>query len=214
MSRQGWVVDFSLSFRPPCLLESSQEKVSRVLFIWCCGSSPQYFPPFSLCLSLIREYFFFRWVTVLFVSVAFFLGWGRCLQMKNESPHSPHQQPMIAAVWCFVCVCCKFSCSLWACCERGAEERTIPQSACCFRQSRCAFSHKGEGTSRLSDRSGLARTSLFSFFSLTFSHRLFFSFHQCIPLSLILSLWFGRSLPAPPSLFFFPASKFSLWSRG
>lgn len=187
MSRQGWVVDFSLSFRPPCLLESCQEKVSRVLFAWCCGSSPQYFPSFSLGLSLIRGHLFFQ---MSYSSVCFsclFFGWGRCLQMKNEGPRSPHRQPMIAAVWCFVCVCCRFSCSLWAWCERGAEERAIPQSACCFR---CAFSFMG------------SRDCLIDLASLA------------LPSSPFFPHFLSQALLFPPSMHPFVSDSFSLiWEK-
>lgn len=111
---------------------------------------------------------------------------------KRKGPRSPHQQPMIAAVWCFVCVCCRFSCSLWAWCERGAEERAIPQSACCFR---CAFSFMGSRDC-LIDLASLALPSSPFFPSLSLTG---FSFPS---INASLCLWFflsdlGEACPTP-----------------
>lgn len=91
---------------------------------------------FCIQLPLIRGFFFFRGVPVLFVS-DFFFWTEEGFAEKNRASFSPRRQRTVAGVWCFVCVFCRFSCSLWAWCEREAEECLIPQSACCFR---CAFS--------------------------------------------------------------------------
>lgn len=97
----------------------------------------RYFSLFFACTYHWLEEFLFQMTCSFVCFRRLFLYEEGGLHLKSGAPHSPHQQPTVAAVWCFVCVCYRFSCSLWAWCERGAGERVIPQSACCFR---CAFS--------------------------------------------------------------------------
>lgn len=133
------LLSFFLSSLP--LWKFSRKTFTHFLYIYVCALSSvrSIFLCFVFTYRWLEDFFFFFFqLSSSFVcSRFFFLGRGGGLQMKSRAPYSPRRQPTVAAVWCFVCVRCRFSCSLWAWCEREAEECVIPQSACCFR---CAFS--------------------------------------------------------------------------
>lgn len=97
----GWIVDFSLSFRPLCPCESSQEKKFHTFFIYSFFSRSENFSLFCIQLSLIRDIFFsdeFQFCLFLFWT------WRRGSQIKSEAPYSLRWHSTVAAAWCFVCV--------------------------------------------------------------------------------------------------------------
>lgn len=180
----GWIVDFSLPVCPLCPCESSQEKVSHSRFLY------MILFPFGavslLCiqLSLIRGFFSsFRFL---------FRMWREACANKKLSPLLVSTSVAYSSSSVMFC---RFSCSLWAWCEREAEECVIPQSACCF-TSASSFMWDLEIVWYMWPRSP--------------SPSLSFLF----PLSVhFLSLWFSSSDffgELPPSLFL----PLTLWSRG